>query len=83
MIHKPKRDIIIENKCIGWMLYLINEYELIKRNEHPKYKTVQAFYDENNLCKRNFLKYYNRFIQSGRDPAVLLPQKRGAKPKNK
>jgi len=52
---------------------LISEYELIKKKAHPKYRFVQEFHDANGTDRRSFLKYYNRFKQSGKT-ADLLPQ---------
>jgi hypothetical protein len=56
--------------------FLIKEYELVKQKVHPLYKQAQEFYKANDTCAKSFLKYYNRYKQSGQ-PLDLLPQKRG------
>lgn len=55
----------------------IKEYELIKQKEHKEFGQVQQWAKARKIDKRNFLKYYNRFKQSGGDVTSLLPQKRG------
>ncbi len=40
------------------------------------------FYTANDTCRKSFLKYYNRYKQSGK-PLDLLPQKRGPKYKTR
>jgi DNA-binding transcriptional MerR regulator len=55
----------------------IKEYELIKQKLHPEFGQVQAWTKARRIDKRNFLKYYNRFKQSGGDVTLLLPLKRG------
>jgi hypothetical protein len=44
---------------------LITNYELVKSGEHPKYKQAKEFYEANHTDRRSFLKYYNRYKQSG------------------
>jgi len=56
--------------------FLIKEYELVKQKAHPVYKQAQEFYKANDTCAKSFLKYYNRYKQSGQS-IDLLPQKRG------
>ena len=58
--------------------FLITEYELIKAKKHPKYRFVEDLHRANGTDRRTFLKYYNRFKQSG-NKKDLLPQKRGPK----
>jgi hypothetical protein len=55
----------------------IKEYELIKQKLHPEFGQVQAWTKARRIDKRNFLKYYNRYKQSGGDVTLLLPLKRG------
>lgn len=70
------KDKTIERERIKRYRYLINEYELIKRKKHPKYKFVSDFYNANNLKRQTFIKYYNRFKLEPQGTA-LLPRKRG------
>lgn len=56
--------------------FLINEYELVKQGKHPRYRFVYEFCKAHDTDRRSFLKYYNRFKQSGKEED-LLPMKRG------
>lgn len=62
--------------------FLIKEYELVKQKAHPVYKQAQEFYKANDTCAKSFLKYYNRYKQSG-ESLDLLPQKRGPRYKTR
>ncbi|MXO07504.1 DDE-type integrase/transposase/recombinase [Flavobacterium sp. HBTb2-11-1] len=46
------------------------------------HKKAMDFYTANDTCRKSFLKYYNRYKQSGK-PLDLLPQKRGPKYKTR
>lgn len=61
----------------------VQEYELIKAKQHPQFTQVQQWAAARKVDKRNFLKYYNRFKQSGGDVTSLLPQKRGPRYKTR
>ncbi|SHM75438.1 integrase core domain-containing protein [Mucilaginibacter sp. OK098] len=58
--------------------FMIKEYELVKSKQHPKFKFAKEFYHVHDTDPRNFLRYYNRFKQSGKE-IDLLPGKRGPK----
>lgn len=62
--------------------FLIREYELVKAKQHPTYKLAKDFYLANDTCAKSFLKYYNRYKQSG-ESLDLLPAKRGPKYKSR
>ena len=62
--------------------YLIKEYELIKSKKHEQYRFVQDFYKAHDTDRRSFLKYYNRYKQSGKE-SDLLPRKRGPRYKTR
>lgn len=61
----------------------VKEYELIKQKQHREFTQVQHWTRARKIDKRNFLKYYNRFKQSGGDVTSLLPQKRGPRYKTR
>lgn len=61
----------------------VKEYELIKQKRHPEFSRVQQWTKARKIDKRNFLKYYNRYKQSGGEVTSLLPQKRGPKYKTR
>ena len=69
---------LVKNYLQKYQFY-VQEYELVKQKNHPVYKTATAFYKANDLDRRNFLKYYNRFTSNGRDLKSFIPQKRGPK----
>ena len=59
-------------------LKFVKEYELIKSKSHLEFTQVQQWCKARGIDKRNFLKYYNRYKQSG-EIASLSPGKRGPK----
>jgi len=75
-------DLTLIRNYIQKYQFLISEYELVKSKSHSKYRFVKDFYQANGTDRRSFLKYYNRFKQSGK-AEDLLPQKRGPKWKSR
>lgn len=73
------QDATMERRHIQAMLRNIEGYELVKSKKHPIYKTAVEFYEGSMICKQNFLKYYRRFINAGRDLSSLIPHKTGRK----
>lgn len=71
-------DETIRRNYLQKFRFLISEYELVKRKEHPRFKLAKEFYKFHDTDRRSFCKYYNRYKQSGEDIS-LLPQKRGPK----
>ena len=76
------QDLTLKRNYLQKYKFLISEYELIKQKGHPKYKFLEEFYTAHDTDRRSFLKYYNRYKQSGKD-IDLLPQKRGPKYKTR
>ncbi len=72
------QDETIKRNYLQKYRFLIRGYEQVKRKEHPQYRFVQEFYESTDTDRRTFLKYYNRFKQSGK-ASDLLPRKRGPK----
>ena len=62
--------------------FLIKEYEQVRAKKHPQFRFVEEFYKAHDTERKNFLKYYNRFKQSGKD-SDLFPQKRGPRYKTR
>jgi transposase InsO family protein len=60
----------------------IVEYELIKSKKHSEFLYVKDWAAARKIDKKNFLKYYGRYRQSGKS-WDLLPQKRGPKFKSR
>ncbi len=72
------QDDTIKRNYIQKYRFLISEYEEVKARRHPRFRFVKDFYAFHDTDPRSFLKYYNRYLQSGRKED-LLPQKRGPK----
>lgn len=71
-------DETIKRNYIMKYLHLIKEYEQVKSKKHEHFRYVQDFYKFYDTDRRAFLKYYNRYKQSGKHDS-LLPLKRGPK----
>lgn len=67
---------IMSNK---WLL-VIKEYEEIKNKTSKHFKTVEELCEVFAVHRKDIRKYYERWCKSGKDPASLLPRKRGPKP---
>ena len=76
------KDDTIKRNYLQKYRFLIREYELVKSNKHPKFRFVKDFHKAHNTDRRTFLKYYNRFKQSGKE-SDLLPMKRGPRWKSR
>jgi hypothetical protein len=71
-------DLTLKRNYLQTYRQLIVDYQQVKLGRHPKYKLAKEFYEANHTDRRSFLKYYNRYKQSG-NPDDLLPGKRGPK----
>lgn len=71
-------DLTLQRNYLEKYRFLMKDYELVKQKAHPLYKTAGDFYQANATCAKSFLKYYNRYKQSGAS-IDLLPRKRGPK----
>lgn len=76
------QDMTLQRNYLEKYRFLIKEYELVKQKGHPLYKQAKEFYAANDTCAKSFLKYYNRYKQSGKS-MDLLPQKRGPRYKTR
>lgn len=72
-------DKTLKTNYIQTYQFLIGEYEQVKSGTHAIYDRVKDFYQAHRTCAQTFLKYYNRYKQSGGDLSSLVPGKRGAK----
>lgn len=75
-------DLTLKRNYLSKYRFLITEYEQVKRGLHPKFRLAKEFYSAHDTDARSFLKYYNRFKQSGNE-LDLLPAKRGPKYRTK
>ena len=71
-------DLTLKRNYLQTYRLLIKEYEQVKLGEHPKFKLAKEFYSTYHTDRRSFLKYYNRYKQSGNEED-LLPSRRGPK----
>ncbi len=77
-----RSDLKLKKNYIQKYRFLISQYEQVKQKKHPQFRYANDFYKFHNTDRRSFLKYYNRYKQSGRE-ADLLPRKRGPKYKTR
>lgn len=75
-------DLTLTRNYIEKYRFLMKEYEQVKNKSHPVYAKAKDFYKAHDTCAKSFLKYYNRYKQSGAD-VDLLPQKRGPRYKTR
>jgi len=75
-------DMTVERKYLDTYRFMIKEYEQVKKKQHPVYRYVEELYKGWGTNRRSFLKFYNRFKQSGKE-SDLLPQKRGPRYKTR
>jgi transposase InsO family protein len=71
-------DLTLKRNYLNKYRFLIKEYEQVKSKQHSQFRLAKEFYAAHDTDARSFLKYYNRFKQSG-DEHDLLPGKRGPK----
>lgn len=62
-----------------WLIVL-QEYEKVKAKTSKQFKTVNALCEAHKIHRKDIRRYYERWINSGKNPDSVLPQKRGAKP---
>ena len=77
-----RKDTTIWRNYVEKYRFLITEYEQLKRGEYPVYRFAKDFYKAHDTCGKSFVKYYNRYKQSGSYQDVL-PQERGLKSKTR
>lgn len=71
-------DRTIERNYLQKWRFLIAEYEEVKAGRSAAFRRVSEFYAHHGTCSQTFRKYYNRYLQSGREED-LLPRRRGPK----
>jgi transposase InsO family protein len=72
-------DKTVERNYIQRYLFLFEEYAQVKQKKHSEYRFLKDFYESHALKRQVFLKFYNRYKNSGFDQEAILPQKRGPK----
>ena len=69
------QDLTLTRNYIEKYRFLMKEYEQVKNKTHPVFNKAMDFYKAYDTCAKSFLKYYNRYKQSGQD-VDLMPLKR-------
>lgn len=77
-MRRTTEDKTLEKNYLQKWRFMIQEYELVKARQHPRFRFVTDFYRHHGTSRQTFAKYYNRFRRSGQE-ADLLPRKRGPK----
>lgn len=63
-----------------WVPILL-EYEKVKNKVTPRsFRFVKDIYKAHHTSKKEILRYYRKWVEGGKQPEALLPQKRGPKP---
>jgi transposase InsO family protein len=70
----------IRNAITSKWLLVLNEYELIKQRRSEHFKTVEELCEVFKVHRKDIRRYYQRWINSGKDTESLIPQKRGPRP---
>jgi len=66
-------DKLVSNR---W-LPIFEEYDKIRAKTSPHFKTVKSLLSHHHVTKRDFYRYYYRWVESGRKAEGLAPRKRG------
>lgn len=70
-------DIIIAKRWIP----ILKEYERTRSKATPRpFKFVKNLCEAHHISKKEIARYYRKWIEGGKTPESLLPQKRGVKP---
>ena len=77
-MRKNTEDKTLYRNYVRKWKFLIQEYELVKKKRHHKFRFAADFYRFHQTHRQTFFKYYHRFRQSGADHA-LVPQTREPK----
>jgi len=75
-------DLTLARNYLQSYRLLIREYEQVKAGIHPRFRLAKEFYQAHHTDRRSFLKYYNRYRQSGNE-SDLLPARRGPRYKTR
>jgi len=60
---------------------ILSEYEKVKNKVSPRtFRFVKDIYEAHHTSKKEILRYYRKWLEGGKKPAALFPQKRGPKP---
>ena len=60
---------------------ILSEYEKVKNKVSPRtFRFVKDIYEAHHTSKKEILRYYRKWLEGGKKPEALFPQKRGPKP---
>ncbi len=73
---KHEQQVVIKR----WIPILV-EYEKTKSKQKPRaFKTIKALCEAHHISTKELRRYHRRWIEAKKDPAAILPQRRGPKP---
>ncbi len=75
-MRKTADEMTLEKAYTDLWLQRVEEYELVKSGQHPRYKFVAEFYKGIQMPRQTFLKYYHRY-QKEKSVEAFFPKKRG------
>lgn len=81
-MRRTTEDKTLERNYVQKWQFLIGEYELTKKKQHPRFRFVSDFYKHHGTSRQTFIKYYHRYLEQG-DEKSLLPRKRGPRWKSR
>ena len=74
------QDIVIVKRWIP----ILKEYERTKAKVPGRpFKFVRNLYEAHHISKKELSRYYYKWVEGGKIPESLFPQKRGAKPESR
>ena len=70
----------VKQGLTGKWLLVVSEYERVKQKKSSNFRTVEELGRAYQVHRKDIRKYYQRWINAGRDRLALLPHPRGPKP---
>lgn len=70
-MRRNTEDATLKRNYLQKWRFLIKEYDFTKTKKHHCFRFVSDFYKYQNTNRQTFLKYYNRFKQSGAENDLL------------
>lgn len=67
----------IQNHLIKHWKKVLEDYELVKKNQHPYFKSCKDLYTFYQTSAKQVIKYRNKYLNSGNSEGSLFPDKRG------
>ena len=75
----PMNKAVKQGLTSKWLL-VVSEYERVKQKKSSNFETVEGLCRAYQVHRKDIRKYYQRWVNAGRDRLALLPHPRGPKP---